>query len=347
VGEEVTWGSTSRAAAATASGREGRHCLRRRPERDRGLVEPARSFSDSVPSRVGVQLTDERHHLSYNLLVAEGLPSTVGSSAGPERALPRIGRSTLSDQVAGIVEARILSGTFPAGSRLPTEYELTESFGVSRTVVRDALRVLVARGLVEVRRGTGTIVKPSSVDAYSSAVATLLLRSDLTIGDVFEARAALEGQLALIAASNHTPEQIARARRAFETFERAVEESRDVEAIVRGHVQFHASLVRATNLPALEILLGPIQQMMLATSVAARGVDPCDPQAWRVSVHLKLLEAVESRDPDEVMASSAKHWSTPLRGKSYREIRAMRLVEMATTPRDLMSLPTGGDEGDA
>ena len=102
--------------------------------------------------------------------------------------------------MAGILEARILSGTFPPGSRLPTEHELTESFDVSRTVVRDALRVLDARGLVEVRRGTGTLVKPSSVDAYSSAVATLLLRSDLTIGDVFEARAALEGQLALIAA---------------------------------------------------------------------------------------------------------------------------------------------------
>lgn len=274
------------------------------------------------------------------------LSGPAGTSTNHDLSLPHIGRSTLSDQVAGILETRILSGTFPPGSRLPTEHELTESFGVSRTVVRDALRVLVARGLVEVRRGTGTIVKPSSVDAYSSAAATLLLRSGLTIGDVFEARAALEGQLALIAAANHTAEQIARARAAFESFKRAVEESRDVEVIVRGHVQFHASLVRATNLPALEILLGPIQQMMLATSVAARGVDPRDPQAWRVSVHLRLLDAVESRDPDEVSAASAKHWSTPLRGKDYREIRAMRLVEMATTPRDLMAVPRGSDAND-
>jgi DNA-binding FadR family transcriptional regulator len=280
-------------------------------------------------------------------LGGESLPSVpTEAEVSADRDLPRIGRSTLSDQVAGILEARILSGTFPPGSRLPTEHELSESFDVSRTVVRDALRVLDARGLVEVRRGTGTLVKPSSVDAYSSAVATVLLRSDLTIGDVFEARAALEGQLALIAAANHSAEQIARARAAFERFEQAVEGSRDVEAIVRGHVQFHASLVRATNLPALEILLGPIQQMMLATSVAARGVDPRDPRAWRVPVHLTLLEAIESRDPDEVAEASAKHWSTPLRGKNYREIRAMRLAGMATTPRDLMAVPTG-DAGDA
>jgi DNA-binding FadR family transcriptional regulator len=216
---------------------------------------------------------------------------------------------------------------------------------VSRTVIRDALRMLVARGLVEVRRGTGTIVKPSSVDAYSSAVATMLLRSDLTIGDVFAARAALEGQLALIAAANHTASHIDRVRTAFERFEQAVKESRDVEAIVTGHVQFHAELVRATNLPALEILLGPIQQMMLATSVAARGVDPRDPRAWRVPVHMKLLEAVESRDPDAVAAASEKHWLTPLRGKSYREIRGMRLGEMATSPRELMAVQTGADAG--
>jgi hypothetical protein len=63
-------------------------------------------------------------------------------------------------------------------------------------------------------------------------------------------------------------------------------------------------------------------------------------------VHLRLLEAIESRDPDEVAEASAKHWSTPLRGKNYREIRAMRLAGMATTPRDLMAVPTG-DAGDA
>jgi DNA-binding FadR family transcriptional regulator len=212
-------------------------------------------------------------------------------------------------------------------------------------LIRDALRMLVARGLVEVRRGTGTIVKPSSVDAYSSAVATMLLRSDLTIGDLFAARAALEGQLAVIAAANHTLTHIERVRVAFESFELAVKESRDVGAIVRGHVQFHAELVRATNLPALEILLGPIQQMMLATSVAARGVDPRDPRAWRVPVHLQLLEAVESRDAEAVAAASEKHWLTPLRGKSYREIRDMRIGEMATSPRELMAVQGSADAG--
>lgn len=312
---------------------------------DRRLRRP-RSTASSAPRalqrdrRIGRLKRRITSFIIQPFLVPSAL---ISSNLERTLRLPRIGRSTLSDQVAGILETRILSGTLPPGSRLPTEHVLTESFGVSRTVVRDALRVLVARGLVEVRRGTGTIVKPSSVDAYSSAAATLLLRSGLTIGDVFEARAALEGQLALIAAANHTAEQIALARAAFEDFKSAVEDSRDVDVIVRGHVQFHASLVRATNLPALDILLGPIQQMMLATSVAARGVDPREPRAWRVPVHLRLLEAVESREPAAVSEASAKHWSTPLRGRDYREIRGMRLVEMTATPRDLTDFAGGGD----
>lgn len=269
--------------------------------------------------------------------------SGLDHSADLHSGLPHIGRSTLSDQVAGIVEAKILDGSFAPGARLPSEFELTESFGVSRTVIRDALRVLDARGLLEIRRGTGTIVRASSVDAYSNAVAMMLLRSDLTIGDVFEARAALEGQLALIAAENHTAAHIKRVQAAFDGFEEAVREGHDVASIVSAHVRFHAELVRATNLPALEILLGPIQQLMLATSVAARGVDPRDPRAWRVPVHLELLEAVASRDPDAVTRASGRHWSTPLRGKSYRDIRRMRVGEMAMSPRELMAVPMAAD----
>ena len=259
--------------------------------------------------------------------------------------IPRVGGASLRDQVADVLEGMILDGSFPAGTQLPTEFDLKEGFGVSRTVIRDALRLLEARGLVAIRRGTGTMVKSTSVDAYSSAVAVMLLRSDLTLGDVFAARAALESQLALVAAENHTPAHLERVETALARFAAGVSEGAEVATIVSGHVAFHTELVRATNLPALEILLKPIQEMMLATSVAARGVDPRDPRAWRVPVHRALLEAVASRDPHAVVAASERHWSTPLHGKSYQEIRRMRLSEMFVSPRELMAIP-GGADGD-
>jgi DNA-binding FadR family transcriptional regulator len=250
-------------------------------------------------------------------------------------ALPRLGRSVLRDEVAQELERRILDGTFPAGERMPTESELCAGFGVSRTVIRDALRLLEAGGLVETRRGAGTIVKPTSPEAYASAAALALLRSDLTLGEVFEARAALEGQLALVAAERHRPEHLERIRAALRCFEEAVT-GRDDEAVVTTHVAFHTELLRATDLPALEILLGPVQTLMLVTSVTAGDEASPDPAAWRLEVHRRLADAIASRDPTAVAAASEAHWSTPIRGERYRRIRRKRVGTVFDSPRALL-----------
>src|SRR5262245_43945187 len=123
----------------------------------------------------------------------------VGDAA---TTLPHLGAASLRDRVVDVLEQRILDGSFAAGGRLPTETGLGERLGVSRTVVRDALRVLEARGLIEVKRGSGTRVRATTADAYVNAAATLLIRSDLTVGDLLDARAALESNLALLAARN-------------------------------------------------------------------------------------------------------------------------------------------------
>ena len=261
--------------------------------------------------------------------------------------LPRLGGASLRDQVASALEARILDGTVAPGSRLPTEHELQESFGVSRTVIRDALRMLEVRGLVDVRRGLGTTVRSTSADAYSNAVATLLLRSDLTLGDVFRARAALESQLTVVAARNHTAALLGRVEAALDLFAAAVRDRAEVPAMVAAHVDFHAELLRATNLPALEVVLGPIQAMMLATSVVAPGTDPRDPEGWRIDVHRAILEAVASRDEDAVDAACRRHWAAPLRGKRYAETREVRLAEILVSPSELVAVPGGTAEDDA
>ena len=111
--------------------------------------------------------------------------------------------------------------------------------------------------------------------------------------------------------------------------------------IVNWHVEFHSEILRATNLPALEILLLPIQELMVASSVAPHGVDPRDPAAWRVSAHRKVLEAVASRDEQRVVAACEEHWSTPLRGKQFKRTRSMRIGDMFVSPSQLVAIPAG------
>src|SRR5919108_5797987 len=117
-------------------------------------------------------------------------------------ARPGAGAQTRSASIAHGIEALILRGDLPGGQRLPTETELGEVLGVSRSVVRDAVRMLAARGLLEVRQGYGTMVATPSDEAFSAALLGLLMRSGLTMGDVIEARAALETQLARVVADS-------------------------------------------------------------------------------------------------------------------------------------------------
>src|ERR671923_341114 len=117
------------------------------------------------------------------------------------------------EQVILDLERRILSGELRAGERLPTEGELGQELGVSRTVIRDAVRTLTTRRLVRVRHGFGMEVAPPSDLPLAQALADLLMRSDVTVGDVLEARETLDRQLAPIAARNATDEDVARMAR--------------------------------------------------------------------------------------------------------------------------------------
>lgn len=250
-------------------------------------------------------------------------------------ALPNLGATSLRDRVLDVLERRILDGSFAAGGRLPTEVELGERLGVSRTVIRDAVRVLETRGLVEIKRGAGTRVRETTVDAYVNAAAMLLIRSELTVGDLLDARAELESNLAFLAARNRAAENLERISAALDTFAEAVER-RDPVAAARCHVNFHTELVRATRLPALDILVRPLQQMMLATSLVPSGIEPDDPRGWRVETHRALFLAVESQSPAAVEEAAAEHW-TYTRGPSFEEIRAKRIGELYSSPAQLVN----------
>src|ERR671931_343485 len=112
--------------------------------------------------------------------------------------------------LSGGAEELILRGDLSHGERLPTEAELGHVLGVSRSVVRDAVRMLVARGLLEVRQGHGTVVAPPSDEAFEGAMLGLLMRSGASMGDVIAARTALETQLAPLIAANATGDDLER-----------------------------------------------------------------------------------------------------------------------------------------
>ena len=218
---------------------------------------------------------------------------------------PREDPGRLSDRVAADLEGRILKGELAAGAQLPTENELCDLFGVSRTVIRDAVRTLTVRGLVDVRAGRGTTIRPPSDAAFSRALLALLMRSDLTLGHIMDARATLETALVPPAATRATPDQQRRVDDSFDRFRRAVL-AQDWPATTRQHLAFHVALLQATDMPALDLMLKPLHEVIV---VCAAPAEPHSLVGWQVDEHAAIRDALLARDEDALRAAMRAHFT--------------------------------------
>ncbi len=127
-------------------------------------------------------------------------------------------RKTLAEQMAETVQESILAGDLEAGAALPTEPELAQQFGVSRAVVRDATRILMAQGLVEVQHGRGVFVTPAQNEAFGAALLLALRRAGATVWDVERFEQIMFPEVVALAASAATDNDIAAMRQALRDY---------------------------------------------------------------------------------------------------------------------------------
>lgn len=162
----------------------------------------------------------------------------------------------LSDRVADQLARRIDSGELSPAQRLPTEQQLSERFGVSRNVVREAVSRLKSMGLLVSRQGAGVFVAPRG-QARALAFDPSVLHSLDSVVQVVEVRRALEGEVAALAAQRITPAKARALRQALDTLEAAVAAGSDG---VEEDLAFHRSIAQATDNPQFERLLAFLEQ---------------------------------------------------------------------------------------
>src|SRR5271165_1483518 len=121
------------------------------------------------------------------------------------------------EQITGQIEQQILRGELKSGDRLPTERELAEQFHASRTAVREAMKTLAQKGLLEMRPGRGTTVINGTSQALRDSLGLMLrvARHD-SARDLVEVREILEPEIAALAAARATPDNIVDLYRAVE-----------------------------------------------------------------------------------------------------------------------------------
>lgn len=203
------------------------------------------------------------------------------------------------DHVTSTLAKHILSGALAPGDRLPTEAELSIKLGVSRTALREALRMLAAKGLVESRTRAGTVVSPRS--SWNHLDPDLLaLREELApdlefVESLIEARRVVEPAAAAFAAERATGEDLHRIEDAFDAMSNAAQD--DVEGFVTADEAFHIAVLLASRNPVFATFGGIIGSALRSAFRLTTSVE--ENHTATLELHGDVLEAIRLRRADE------------------------------------------------
>jgi GntR family transcriptional repressor for pyruvate dehydrogenase complex len=260
-----------------------------------------------------------------------------------------IKKQTLADQMAGAIRQAILSGELESGAALPIEPDLAEQFGVSRAVVRDATRILMAQGLVEVKHGRGVFVTPPQNAAFGEALLLALRRAGATVWDVEQFEQIIFPEVVALAAATASDEEIAGLRRltaaCLEEFARLTFKWRDEAAVPEAELEplraayreLIQAIFAATHNHVFRQLAGPLSELRNLRSW--RGEEDFDPEtAIKTETDFlnQWVEAIAARDPDRARATVARMMRLPegaIEVMRRTPVGAMPVIPAAYRPR--------------
>jgi DNA-binding FadR family transcriptional regulator len=220
--------------------------------------------------------------------------------------------TSLADALFAKLEARILAGELPPGSRFPSQKEIAEQERVSRTVVREAVARLEAQGFAEGRQGSGVYV-PDNVRYRAFQVTREELGELSDVVKLLEMRLAIETEMAALAASRRTTEDISEMRNALR---RMAEVSADPVASAQADAAFHMTIARATKndyyvrlMDFLGIRLVPPRNLYLRDQPAQSH------RAYVAKVHAEheaILDSISRMDPTRARTAARRHMQESL-----------------------------------
>ena len=208
----------------------------------------------------------------------------------------------LYEKIVEQIQSQIISGKLRPGDRLPAERDLAEKFRVSRTAVREAVKTLREKGLVEGHIGRGTFVTDGTASAMRGSLG-LMMKIGGTTGasDLAEVREIFEPEIAALAAKNATKEQIALMREAVAAMDKKLN---DAEAFVEADLNFHLALARATQNTLIPSLIDPIVDLLREER---KGTFRRGGALHGQQHHKRILEAISQRNAEAARAAMRAH----------------------------------------
>ncbi|RVU84629.1 FCD domain-containing protein [Leucothrix sargassi] len=248
-------------------------------------------------------------------------------------------KQRLSEKIAEELETMIANGSLNPGDRLPAERALSESMGVSRPSLREAIQKLISKGMLFTRPGGGTFVKNTVPTNFNDPMVAMFRENPEYRFDVLEIRHALEGNAAYYAALRATDEDKTKIRNNYEKMIE-VHGSKDPMDEARADSAFHLSIVEAShNLVLLHVMRGLFELLQNSIShnldklyTIPRTFEPLSQQ------HKALMEAVIEGRPEDAREAAQNHLAfveDTIKEIDAEEARKIRSLKYLSALKDI------------
>jgi GntR family transcriptional regulator, transcriptional repressor for pyruvate dehydrogenase complex len=220
--------------------------------------------------------------------------------------LPKIIRGTLAEQVTERLLEYIQAQQLKPGDLLPSEAMLSNSFGVSRPVVREALKILEGKGVLEIVNGKGALIRPIDSDPLRLFFQRAMQMEQGTILELMEVRRGLEVQAAILAAGRRDEKDLQEIGRVL----RSMRENMDnLEAFTRLDVEFHLRIAAASHNAMMVYLIESIRDALrntISAGLTSRG-SGLELEAIH-KTHEALYETISQGDVNAAMQAMVQHF---------------------------------------
>ncbi|WP_448256021.1 FadR/GntR family transcriptional regulator [Microbacterium aurum] len=210
-----------------------------------------------------------------------------------------------SDVLAHELRERILDGEYVAGAGLPAERELVAQTGMSRTTVREALRILEVQGLIRIKAGRtgGAFVQQPGEEVMVSTVGLLVRGQRIRLGALLETREAIEPYCARLAALDRTDDDLARLEACEQ---RVADASHDLADFLDANIEWHIEVARASHNELLAGLMVGLSRAIRAATDDEAFVD-ADVRSVAIHAHEGVMQAIREGDGDAAFRRMTRH----------------------------------------
>ena len=256
-----------------------------------------------MPQHASQQSRQSPVDMRYSSRTIASVSAGFASDAGGSSVYKLVRTSRLYEQIVRQIEESIVKGVLKPGDQLPAERELAQRFGVSRTAVREAVKALREKGLVEAYSGRGTFITDGTTQAVRQSL-DLMVKIGQPEGSTHlaEVRAILEPEIAALAALRVQDTELATMREAVAVMDKA---GQDPEAYIEADLDFHLALAEGASNPLilslLDSIVGLLREQRLRIFRVTGG-----PERGQVH-HKRILDAVQHRDPEKARETMRAH----------------------------------------